>query len=243
MTTTPKSCEQCGEPHVLRGTERPSCAAHRKADGRPCGQPPRNGQKVCRKHGGNTAKALSAAQRRLEAEAANRMIADALAEAYAGDVPVVDPAEAMLQAVSWKHAEVVALRAAVATLGVEERVWGTKRKKFGGEDHGTTMEAGPHIWWQMLRASEDQLVKYAAAARAAGCDEARVRLAEEQGRMVAATIQRSFAAMLGWVEQVLTDAGHTDALQLLAAAWSEQVRQIVPRELRAISAAPEQVPA
>lgn len=226
----PVDCPKCGQPHGR-------CKGHNRAGG-PCGKYPVKGHKVCLNHGAGSPQAIAKAERELEAVAAQELLAKTLAEAYSDGVPHIDPADAMLQAVSWKHAEVVALRAAVAALDLNGRTYGRIRHKTGGEDYGTTYEARPHIYWTMLRASEDQLVKFAAAARAAGCDEARVRLAEDQGRMVAVTIQGFATDLLTWIESVLT-AEHPAALELLASAWSAKVREYALARLRAIAVSAE----
>lgn len=192
------------------------CTATSKRTGRQCESWAMHGSTVCHKHGGNARQVRAAAQRRLDAAAAANILADGLAAAYGDNVPDIDPAEAMLSAVSWKYAEVVALRAQVAALEDKERVWGTTRVKEGGDDRGTTQEATANIWWVMLRSAEEQLVKFAAAARAAKCDERRVRLAEEHGTMVA-----------GVIKAILDRLDLTDAQRVL-------VGEVVPQELRAL---------
>ena len=191
------------------------CTA-RNSRGERCRRTPINGGTVCATHGGRAPQVVAAAARRLEQAAAVEQVRSALAEAFGERVPEVDPAEAMLQAVSWKYSEVVFLRGKVAELSEKKMVWGRTREKVGGEDYGTTREARPNIWWSMLRTAEEQLVKFAAAARAAGCDERRVQLAEQQGLMLAGVVRRIL-----------------DRLQL-----SEEQRGlvpvVVPEELRAI---------
>lgn len=209
MTPT---CTTCGQPH-------PGCTAHTKNGpnaGHPCKKPCRPGE-VCTSHGGRARQVRTAAARRAEAAQADVALRRGLAAAYGDQVPDVDPGEAMLRAVSWKYAEVTALRVKVAELDDTERVWGTTRVKEGGDDRGTTQEAKPHIWWTMLRSAEEQLVKFAAAARAAGCDERRVRLAEAQGDLVAGVIRR-----------ILDDLA-------LTPAQIELVPVVVPQHLRAIA--------
>lgn len=216
------TCDTCGQVH-----ER--CTAHKSGtikagNPRPCMAMPINGLTVCGAHGGKSVAAKAAAGRRVTEAKASRQLADALRDAYGDHVPQVDPADAMLHAVSWKYAEVRALRAYVAELDPTERVWGVTKEKTGGDDAGTTEEARPNIWWQMLRTAEDQLVKYAAAARAAGCDERRVRLAEGQGQLVA-----------GVIRAVLARLNLSDQQRAL-------IGTVVPEELRRLSAPPEGEP-
>lgn len=197
------------------------CTAH-KTDGTPCRAWAIKGANVCRVHGGSLKRVKAAAARRLEEEKQARALRRGLAQAYGEDVPTVDPGEAMLQAVSWKHAEVVALRLKVSELEDRERIWGVTREKRGGEDYGTTEEAKPHAWWVMLRSAEEQLVKFAAAARAAGCDERRVALAEQQGDMIAAVLR----VALDGIATRLDLAG--------TPSWVDAVAVEVPAALRTI---------
>lgn len=145
----------------------------------------------CKFHGGGSPNGNKHAR----TELANNILKTALAEAYGENIPDIDPAEAMLQAVSWKYAECLAIRRQLATIDDDDLVWGITKEKQGGEDYGTTKEAKPNIWWSMLQTAEDQLVKYAAAARAAKCDERRVQIARDTGAMLAGAIQQILAAL------------------------------------------------
>jgi hypothetical protein len=189
MTTTdPMSCETCGQPHVR-------CSGHTKTDPpRPCQQPPMTGQRVCRKHGGKAPQNLAAAARRIDQAEKLQALHAGLAAAYGDHVPDVDLGEAMLRAVAWKYAEVLALRALVAALDDGERVWGVVRDKSGGEDYGVTREARPSVWWVMLREAERDLVKFAGAARAAGVAEQRIQLEHDKARAVAVALQEGMDA-------------------------------------------------
>lgn len=207
--TEPMVCDRCGQPHAR-------CTAHTRA-GNPCQRHPLAGQRVCDMHGGKTPRALAAAENRQRDAQADAALQAALAEAYGDSVPTVDPAEAMLQAVSWKYAEVIALRRIVGGLGFDERVWGQVREKTGGEDHGSTYEAVPNIWWQRLDRAEEQLVRFAAAARVAGVEDRRVRLAEGAGQLFASAIH----AILGRLD--------------LTGYQLELVTTVVPEELRKVA--------
>lgn len=167
-------------------------------------------------HGGKAPQAVAAAERRQAEVAAYEQLRSALAKAFGEQVPEIAPAEAMLQAVSWKYSEVVFLRGKVAELSEKQMVWGKTRSKTGGDDYGTTRESKPNVWWSMLRTAEEQLVKFAAAARAAGCDERRVQLAEQQGVLLAGVIRRVL-----------------DRLEL-SEPQRELVSVVVPQELRAL---------
>ena len=84
---------------------------------------------------------------------------------------------------------------------------------------GHTMEkSAPNVWYQLYMTERDHLVKVSAAALRAGIEERRIKMAEDQGNLVAAVLQRILAA-----------------LNLSPEQWAE-VPTIVPRELRALAA-------
>lgn len=68
-------------------------------------------------------------------------------------------------------------------------MWGTTRRKVGGDDWGVTQEAGPSVWLTLYMRERDHLVKVCTQAIKAGIEERRVRLAEQQGALVAGVIR------------------------------------------------------
>lgn len=202
-------CPRCGQIHKY-------CSGHR-SDGQPCGKRARKGQRVCGNHGGSSPQALAAADRRRQALVVDQQIQAALAEAYGENVPQIDPADAMMQAVWWKHAEVTALRRVVAAIPFEDRQWGVVSEKTGGEDWGTTQQAGPNVWVKALHTAEDHLVRFAAAARAAGVEDRRIQLAESSGQLLASVVQ-SILGRLG-----------------LSTEQQELVSVVVPEEFRRVA--------
>lgn len=190
------------------------CTAHR-SNGEPCNNWAIKGAEVCRNHGGSAPRVKAAAARRTaEAKAAEKM------RLFAAPVEI-DPAQALLELVQWTAGEVRYWRAEVHRISEDDPdnlTWGKTREKSGGDDFGTTEEAGPPVAYRMLESAQDRLAKYAAAALRAGVEERRVRLAEDQGAAVAGVIRRIL-----------------ERLDLLE--WqAEMVPSIVPEELRALSA-------
>lgn len=202
--TTPEPCERCGAIH-------PGCAGHtknRENAGKPCGKPPLKGQTVCRFHGGAAPQNREAAARRLEAQAAQRAVATL-------GLPVdITPTEALLQEVQWTAGHVEWLRRKVAELDDGDLVWGTTRVEVEGgtalridvEDGevagvGTgpsvkrVQTAAASVWYQLYTAERAHLVAVCSAALKAGVEERRVRLAEQQGDLVATAIRRILEAL------------------------------------------------
>ncbi|NUO35651.1 MAG: hypothetical protein HOQ27_11390, partial [Dermatophilaceae bacterium] len=131
------------------------------------------------------------------------------------------PAEALLELVHWTAGEVDYWRARVVELAdtnEDALTWGVTKTKDGGDDRGTTEEAGPNVAYRMLTDASNRLAAYAAAALKAGVEERRVRLAEKQGSLVADVIRG-----------ILTDLHLTPDQELLVAT-------VVPNRLRQLTA-------
>ncbi|WP_426566397.1 HGGxSTG domain-containing protein [Angustibacter sp. McL0619] len=186
------------------------CTAHTRT-GRPCKARPVTGATVCRMHGGSAPQVRAAAQRRLQEAQATRDV-----QLFAGRRDI-HPAEALLELVHWTAGEVDYWRQRVRDIETSDLTWGVTKEKTGGDDHGITSEAKPHIAYVMLVQASDRLERYASAALKAGIDERRVRLAESQGALVAETIRRILARLSLSADQ-----------QLL-------VGEVVPQELRALA--------
>ncbi len=203
MTTT---CERCGQPH-------PKCTAHNRRGG-PCGLPKVDGLPVCRQHGGSAPHAIAAAERRVKER-------EAMAGARLFGLPVdVDPAEALLEELHRTAGEVAWLGSIVAELEKDDAIWGMTREKVGGDDRGTTHEAGLNIWIQTWHAQRRHLTNVARECLKAGIEERRVQLAETQGAMLA-----------GVVRAILNRLDLTTEQQQLVAV-------VVPQELRRIAELP-----
>lgn len=193
------------------------CTAHRR-NGDPCGSHAVKGGTVCRMHGGSSPQAKAkAAERVTAAKAAKTM------RLFAAPVDI-DPAHALLELVQWTAGEVRYWRAEVERIAVDEPAnltWGRTSHTEGEGPQGyvnqDTTEAVPHIAYRMLTDAQDRLAKYAAAALRAGVEERRVRLAEDQGALVAGVIRRIL-----------------ERLDLLE--WQQElVGTVVPEELRALA--------
>ncbi|MFF7142247.1 hypothetical protein ACFZB5_13495 [Streptomyces nodosus] len=197
------------------------CQARSKAsDGGQCGAYAMRGQDVCRFHGGATKKAREAAKERIVEEKAR-----ALVETYGRKIDTT-ATEALLDEVQWTAGHVAWLRERVqeiegtAAAGTDREhplVWGVTREKSVGEDFGTTEEAAPNVWLKLYQQERAHLVKVCSEAIKAGIEERRIKLAEQQGSLVAQAIRA-----------ILAD------LQLTA-EQQERVPEVVPRHLRALA--------
>lgn len=212
------TCLKCGKVHVTRHGL-PACSAHivggtqpaRK--GHPCTRNPMNGLSVCPMHGGRAAAARAVNR-------ATNTQSKALATLRRFGEPVnTTPTEALLDTVKWTAGYVAWLRDKVAgTRNDESLVWGVTREKRGGDDWGTTSEAGPNVWLKLLGEWSDRLVRVCEAAIKAGVEERRVRLAEQQGALIADVIKA-----------ILADLG-------LTAEQQGKVAEVVPLHLRKLIA-------
>ena len=192
------------------------CVGTSKQSGERCRRAPIKGGTVCKIHGGGSSKVKAAADRRLaEEEMASAVVTLGL--------PVdIDPAKALLDEIAVTYGHVQWLRLKVQELGADELVWGRTQTDQGVGPQGpvdtTTEKAGANTWYDLYMREREHLVKVSAAALRAGIEERRIKIAEDQGTLVAAVLQRILAA-----------------LNLSPEQWAE-VPTIVPRELRALSA-------
>lgn len=191
------------------------CRAHRR-DGSPCGAWAVQDSTTCRMHGGTSPQARKAAARRREERQAQKT-----AELFA--VPVeTSPSQALLDLVQWTAGEVAYWRSEVRKVAEEEPAKltaGLTKIVETGDVKQRTVETTPHIAYRMLTSASDRLERYSTAALRAGVEERRVRLAEDQGALVAQVIRRVL-----------------DRLDL--SEWqAEMVGSVVPEELRALSRA------
>lgn len=212
-----------------KGTPHDRCSAHKRPSrgGGPCANWPLHGQQVCRQHGGQSPQALGGAKARLTLVAAQEAVQTL------GLPRDVSPTDALLEEVRWTAGHVGWLRERVAELGQHPDdaadpgpgghplVWARKSvtDKGSGESPGvdTVEAAGPSVWYELYARERQHLVKVCAAAIAAGIEERRVRLAEDQGALVAGLIRR-----------ILDRLDLSPAQQLL-------VGEVVPAELRALA--------
>lgn len=182
---TAKGTQACGG-HVVFDRETYVPGQDRKPldEPKPCRNSPVTGATVCHKHGVSGQVRAAGKQRETERKAAIEM-------RRFGEPVDTTPSEALLDTVKWTAGYVAWLREKVADITSDERlVWGQTRRKLGGHDTGTTHEAKPSPWLSLLGEWSDRLVKVCEAAIRAGIEERRVRIAEQQGALVADVIRK-----------------------------------------------------
>jgi hypothetical protein len=205
-------CDQCGLPHVTPKGKR-ACRAHKSGTNNEigCSQPPIRGGAVCYYHGGAVGQVRKAAAERLAYEEAEEELKKF------GVKVVVDPAEELLDLIAHTAGYVRFLRTRVELIHDEEdMVWGKSREKTGGEDFGTTYEAKPNVWIQMLDHWSEKHAKLLVDALKLNLDERRVRVAEAQGN-----------ALIKVLDGVLLELGHNPT--------DTGTAEIVARHLRLVS--------
>lgn len=167
----------------------------------------------CKWHGGHLPGPRKAAHRAMAADAVARL-----------GLPLdVDPGTALLTEVKRAAGAVSFLDAKLAEIDPDGLVYGVRleRLKSGPDGAERTLDEGPGFnEWVKLWHVERRLLKDAAvAALAAGIEERRVRLAEEQGALLADAIRG-----------ILADLGLTREQQA-------KVATVVPAHLRRVAAA------
>lgn len=126
----------------------------------------------------------------------------------------IDPREALLDELRRCYAVVRFLDAQVAAEDLDDVVWGRTREKVGGDDRGTTHEAGLSVWVRWWQDERDRLVVVSRECVKANIDERRMELAERYGDGLASVVR----AILGRLE--------------LSEGQRVLVATVVPEELR-----------
>ncbi|MER7213201.1 hypothetical protein ABT340_39575 [Streptosporangium sp. NPDC000239] len=195
--------------------ERQRCSAKSKRSGEQCQNKAIPGAKTCRMHGSATKKAKNAAERRVGEDLARRTV-----DTY-GLPREVDPATALLEEVHRTAGHVAWLAEVVAGFEREDLVWGVVEEveKTATEFTGTdvTRKSVPNVWLDLYQRERKHLTDVCKAAIAAGIAERQVRLAEQQGALIASVIGR-----------ILDDLD-------LSATQRARVGEVVPRHLRAVA--------
>lgn len=191
------------------------CGAQKRGGGK-CGRPAgwgtdHVGHGVCKLHGGATSAHRTAAGKAIAAEAVKTY----------GLPREVDPRDALLEevhrtagAVDWLRGQVEALAPDAVTWGVTE-----ERSSTGKDGDSRTEAAAVNVWIQLYQAERKHLVDVCKAAISAGIEERRVKLAEQQGALLAGVIR----GILGDLD--------------LTPAQAARVSEVVPRHLRAMAEA------
>lgn len=162
------------------------CTAHRR-DGTQCHNHAIRGAHVCRMHGGTAPQVQAAARRRLEAEQA------AEAVVTFGLPRDVDPHVALLEEVHRTAGHVAWLASKIGDFDSDEHLWQMNAGPGGAS------QVVPSVWVDLYSRERAHLARVCKAAVDAGVQERQVRLAEQQGRLLATVI-----------EGVLTDLGVDD---------------------------------
>ena len=198
----------------------PRCTA-RNNRGEQCRNRPIKGGSVCSTHGGSAPQVRRAAAARHAAELVEADAAKAVA--LFGGKRDVHPAQALLELVQRKAAEVEYWRARVSDLHEQDLTFGVTKVESGvdrdQEKDVTTTEAKPNILLVMLRQAEQDLAAYSAASLKAGVDQQLIMLAREQGlrivsvlRAVLADRRLQLGADAGTVELVLLEHVQVEVL-------------------------------
>jgi hypothetical protein len=143
-------------------------------------------------HGGKAPQVQRAVERRQQEEAARQAVVT-----Y-GLPRDVDPYEALREEIARAAGHVAWLGAVVATLPAEDLVFGVERFETGtGESRLNRYQrearlARPSVWLTLYQAERNHLVNVCKVAIACGLAEREVRLAEQQGQLLAEVLRAVF---------------------------------------------------
>lgn len=220
-------------PQGHEGPEHDKCGAKKRKGGGSCGQTAgwgtdHPGVGPCKLHGGATRAHVTAARN----ERARQAVV-----AY-GLPREIDPAAALLEEVHRTAGHVAWLAAKVAEHQEDDLVWGLVEEadktatEFPGLD--TKHAARPSVWLDLYQRERRHLVQVSKTALDAGISERLVRLAEQQGAMLAEVIRRSADGLLAELAGVLDE----ETAGRVRRAWPGWLARIVPAEIAAVAGDP-----
>lgn len=187
------------------------CTGTNKESGERCRNGHGPGGKVCGMHGGNAKQNRVAASQRVAEQKVRALVAT-----YGLPLEIT-PERAILEEVHRTAGAVAWLEQKIRELDANQLIWGVTKEKDGGDDRGTTFEAVPHAFLKLYQAERAHLAKVCADAIRVGIEERQVKIAEQQGSMVAQAIK----GILGDLH--------------LTAEQRALVSTIVPQHLRALA--------
>ncbi len=199
-----ETCRRCGEvhPHGCNGHPKIRNEAGEKIGIRPCKKFPMKGQSVCYKHGGmGRNRAAGLRQWDKEHARAKEMERAERAVKTLGLPVATSPQQALLDEIARTAGHVRWLGDLVGNLDPDESTWGKT-----GEEHRegvgemetvidlttTTKQARPAVWIQLYQAERSHLVHVCKVAIQCGIAERQIKLAEEQGQMIASVLRSVF---------------------------------------------------
>lgn len=94
------------------------------------------------------------------------------------------PEQAILDEVHRTAGHIAWLAQRIRELDAQDLIWGKTKVKTGGDDRGTTEEAGVHVWVKLYQTERAHLAKVSAEAIRVGIEERQVKLAEQQGGLL-----------------------------------------------------------
>lgn len=152
------------------------CHAHRR-DGTQCRNHAIRGAHVCRMHGGTAPQTRAAAKRRLDEQKAVEQVR------VLGLPRDVDPHIALLEEVHRTAGHVAYLNSMIGDFDSDAEL-----KQYTRDKGGLTWEK-PAVWVEIYQHERTHLARVCKAALDAGVAERQVRLAEQQGQLLAKVIQ------------------------------------------------------
>jgi hypothetical protein len=135
-------------------------------------------------HGGKSPRSIAKAKERMEAQQAREAVKTF------GLSRTVEPHQALLEEVYRTAGHVDWLQRVIHRHDEEDLVWGITRTVVNAEGGVDEVEyrAAPSIWLQLYKSERKHLAEVCRTAIACGIAERQVRIAEEQGRLIAQVI-------------------------------------------------------